>query len=312
MSCFFSVAIPVYNKEKYILNTLTSVLNQSFQDFEIILVDDGSTDDSLKIIESLEDQRITLIKQKNQGASVARNNAIMAAKGKYIATLDADDLWESNHLQALKECIESIDNAVLYCTNYRIKRTNGFITNAKFNFEYGNTCQLVEDFFEANIINYIPHSSSVAFKKEDFLSIGGYNPKYRTGQDIDLWIKFALYGNIAFNPKITMLYNFYDEDSLSNSNLNTDRKLLITSFKKAETNHPSLKRYLDIKRYALAIRYRFLNEEDKANELIKDINPNHLNKKQRLLLKCPRFILITMKKLQQFLLKNNIYLSAFR
>ena len=299
MSYFFSVVIPLYNKEKYILNTLKSVLKQSFQDFEIIIVDDGSTDQSVDLVSSLDDNRIKLIKQNNQGASIARNNAINAANGNYIATLDADDFWKKNHLESLKDCIKSFKNAVLYCTNYEIKRNTHFITKAEFNFQYNADCLIVEDFFDANIINYIPHSSSVAFKKEDFLKAGSYNPKYRTGQDIDLWIRFALLGKIAFNPKITMLYNFYDVDSLSNSNLNNDRLLLINSFKNEEKTNPSLKRYLDIKRYALAIRFRFLNEEEKAKQLIKQIKPNHLNKKQQILLKTPKFILVMMKDFQQ-------------
>ena len=133
---FFSVIIPLYNKENYIEETIKSVLNQSFNDFEVIIVDDGSTDDSLKLASQLQNSKITIITQKNQGASVARNRAINAAKGKYIAPLDADDIWHKNHLSELKSLIHSFPNAGLFCNNYEIKLNDNFIIKANFNFSY--------------------------------------------------------------------------------------------------------------------------------------------------------------------------------
>lgn len=312
MSPFFSIIIPLYNKERYISTTLNTVLNQSFQDFEIVIVNDGSTDQSVSVINTFTDKRIQLIHQKNQGVSVARNTAVKSSKGTYIATLDGDDLWKENHLEELKKCIMLFKNAVLYCNNYEIKRHDGFVTAAKFNFDYNSECLIVPDFFEANIINYIPHSSSVAFKKDIFFKIGAYNTQLHTGQDIDLWIRFGLHGVIAFNPTVTMLYNFFDPNSLSNSKLNDNRLLLINNYVNEEHSNPSLKRYMDIKRYALAIRYKFNNEDNKATLLIKAITIDNLNLKQRLILYCPKFALIAMKKFQDFLIRKNIYLSAFK
>lgn len=309
---FFSVIIPLYNKEKYVLKTITSVLQQSFQNFDIVIVDDGSTDQSLAIVKSLNNDKITVIQQENQGASIARNTAIAASNGSYIATLDADDIWDKNHLLELKKCINTCPEAVLFCTNYNIKRHDGFITKSKFNFEYDNSCLIINDFFKANIINFIPTSSSVAFKKQDFLKVNGYNTKLRTGQDIDLWIKFGLIGKIAFNPKITMLYNFFDQSSLSNSDYNEDRYLLINNYKNEAQNNASLKKYLDINRYALVIRYKLLDQPIDAKKVKQDIDFKNLNYKQKVLVNCPSSILIGLKKLHSFLIKNNIYLSAFK
>ncbi|MEQ3665250.1 MULTISPECIES: glycosyltransferase family 2 protein [unclassified Olleya] len=309
---FFSVIIPLYNKEKYVLKTITSVLQQSFQNFDIVIVDDGSTDQSLAIVKSLNNDKITVIQQENQGASIARNTAIAASNGSYIATLDADDIWDKNHLLQLKKCIDTCPEAVLFCTNYNIKRHDGFITKSKFNFEYDNSCLIINDFFKANIINFIPTSSSVAFKKQDFLKVNGYNTKLRTGQDIDLWIKFGLIGKIAFNPKITMLYNFFDQSSLSNSDYNEDRYLLINNYKNEAQNNASLKKYLDINRYALVIRYKLLDQPIDAKKVKQDIDFKNLNYKQKVLVNCPSSILIGLKKLHSFLIKNNIYLSAFK
>lgn len=309
---FFSVIIPLYNKEKYVLKTITSVLQQSFQNFDIVIVDDGSTDQSLAIVKSLNNGKITVIQQENQGASIARNTAIAASNGSYIATLDADDIWDKNHLLELKKCIDTCPEAVLFCTNYNIKRHDGFITKSKFNFEYDNSCLIINDFFKANIINFIPTSSSVAFKKQDFLKVNGYNTKLRTGQDIDLWIKFGLIGKIAFNPKITMLYNFFDQSSLSNRDYNEDRYLLINNYKNEAQNNASLKKYLDINRYALVIRYKLLDQPIDAKKVKQDIDFKNLNYKQKVLVNCPSSILIGLKKLHSFLIKNNIYLSAFK
>lgn len=102
-----SVIIPVYNSAKYIEETINSVLNQIYQNFEIIIVDDCSTDDSCKIIENLKDKRIRLIKlEKNSGVAVARNTAIENANGQYIAFLDSDDTWVRNKLQLQMEQME--------------------------------------------------------------------------------------------------------------------------------------------------------------------------------------------------------------
>ena len=102
----FSIVIPLYNKESYIEKTLKSVLNQTFTHYEIIVINDGSTDDSEATVLEFNDKRIQLYNQKNQGAAVARNLGIEKAKYNYIAFLDADDLWMENHLETLKTLIQ--------------------------------------------------------------------------------------------------------------------------------------------------------------------------------------------------------------
>ncbi|PKQ43572.1 glycosyltransferase family 2 protein [Confluentibacter flavum] len=308
---FFSVIIPLYNKEAYIIDTLKSVSNQSFQDFEIIIVDDGSTDNSLHLVSQFTDSRIQIIRQENKGASVARNNGIQYSKSLYIALLDADDLWYEDHLFELKKCITLFRNAVLYCNNYEIKRHDTFKTNAVFNFNYKKNCLIIDDFFKANIINFIPSSSSVAFLKTNFLKLNGYNIKLRTGQDIDLWIKFGLLGDIAFNPKITMSYNLFDSSSLSNKEYNEDRYWLINNYLKEEKFNPSLKMYLDVNRYAVALRSKIYGPQWVYENLEKEIEKSNLNKKQRFLLKLPVFLLKFMKGLHRFLIKKGVYTTSY-
>lgn len=116
---FFSVVIPLYNKQNYIKETIKSVLNQTFQDFEIVIVNDGSKDDSVKVVESIQDDRIKLVHQENSGVSVARNMGIKEANAKYIAFLDADDLWLPEFLQTIYELIQNFPDAGLYATAYK-------------------------------------------------------------------------------------------------------------------------------------------------------------------------------------------------
>src|SRR5690606_25175563 len=140
MTPFFSIVIPLYNKEAYIEDTIKSVLNQSFQDFEVIIVDDGSTDDSFEKASQFKSGKIKLLKQVNQGVSIARNNGIDNSHAHYIALLDADDLWHENHLNELKKQIDLFPNAGLFCNNYNLFYTETFSKNAQFNFDYETDC----------------------------------------------------------------------------------------------------------------------------------------------------------------------------
>lgn len=125
----FSIIIPVYNCSKYIKRCVKSITSQGFNDYEIILVNDGSTDDSLAICKSLslKDKRIQVLSQHNQGASTARNKGIDKAVGDYIWFVDADDVV----LPVLNDLAEKIKGSCLplYCFNYQIKKTDGTIQN---------------------------------------------------------------------------------------------------------------------------------------------------------------------------------------
>src|SRR5690554_4270366 len=103
---YFSIIIPLYNKEKYIENTLKSVLNQSFSDFEVIVINDGSTDQSVAMVEKIKDPRIHIVHQENQGVSVARNRGIALATTPHITFLDADDFWYPHYLETFYELLE--------------------------------------------------------------------------------------------------------------------------------------------------------------------------------------------------------------
>jgi len=310
MTPFFSVIIPLYNKENYIKDTINSVINQSFADFEVIIVNDGSTDKSLIKASQINDRRITIINQKNSGAPIARNNGISSAKAKYIALIDADDFWHQNHLLELKKLIEIFPSAGLYCNNYQIYYTKEVVRPANFNFDYKKDCLIVDDFFKASVTNSVAWTSAVGFTKEKFVAVGGFNTKLNTAQDLDLWIKMALKYDVVFNPTITMSYIFHAHNSLSKNEYNDIRYEFINNFSEEEKLNLSLKLYLDVNRFAVALRCKMNDEKELYKKLKSDIDYNNLNFKQKLLLSCPKFILKLTKQFHAILVKNGLYFSA--
>lgn len=114
MTPLVSVIIPVYNKEHYVVKCVTSVLEQTFHEFELIIVDDGSTDNSIKLVSQINDPRIISIRQSNKGPGAARNVGLSKAKGKYVTFLDADDYWEREFLKTAMDCLESNSECAVF------------------------------------------------------------------------------------------------------------------------------------------------------------------------------------------------------
>lgn len=312
MRPFFSVVIPLYNKEKFIGNTLQRVLQQTITDFEVIIVNDGSTDESLTKVTAFNDERIKIFTQVNSGASAARNYGIEKSTGHFVAQLDADDYWENNHLQALKDSIDKFPEAGLYCTNFNMNFGNNHLKKSQFNFSYDTEIVEIPDFFKASSFGFVSHSSACAFRKKDFLALGGYRKNIISGQDSDLWIRFGLYHKVIFNPITTMCYNNLDSASLSKGNFLEDRYVVVSSYKELEKENVSLKYCLDANRYALAMQSRLSNKQHLYKKLKTEIDTKNLNYRQRLLLSLPKFILRLMKKIQFFLEEKQIYISTFK
>ena len=123
-----SVVIPLYNKEKSITSTLRTVLNQTFRDYEIVIVNDGSTDGSVEEIEKVQDDRIRLVHQPNAGVSAARNRGIEEAKGDLIAFLDADDEWKPEYLATQYHLFQKYPECSVFACNYEFRDVSGKVT----------------------------------------------------------------------------------------------------------------------------------------------------------------------------------------
>src|SRR5690554_4366466 len=138
----FSIIIPLYNKENSVFETLNSVFNQSFSEFEVILVNDGSSDNSLKVVQKFMDPRLKVYSKENGGVSDARNYGISKAENEYIAFLDADDFWESFYLEKMRELIHRYPDCGMYNSAYRMN-INSKIVELDFNVPLG----VIENYF---------------------------------------------------------------------------------------------------------------------------------------------------------------------
>jgi glycosyltransferase involved in cell wall biosynthesis len=202
----FSVIIPLYNKEPHVKRALDSVINQTVQDFEIIVVNDGSTDKSADVVKTFSDARIRLINQKNASVSVARNRGINEAKSELIAFLDADDEWMPDYLETILRLREKYPCAGLYATSLKTE----FIDNVLMGKDE-ELRKLIPDeglilnFFKVNLkeISHkdIFYTSSVTVPKKIFLELGGFQTGFWWGEDIDMWGRIALKHPFAYSSQ---------------------------------------------------------------------------------------------------------------
>jgi glycosyltransferase involved in cell wall biosynthesis len=202
----FSIIIPLYNKESSIADTLASVFEQEFSDFEVVIVNDGSTDGSLNIVNSFTDSRIQVYSKANGGVSDARNFGIKRAKREFLAFLDADDGWQPGYLQKMKELIEKYPNAGMYSSAYKtiIKGKPHFL---KTDMQEG----YVTNFFLESIHSHISWTSATVVRKSGIDKTGYFPVGMISGEDDYLWTKFAIHFPVVFTPEVLAIYNRADE-----------------------------------------------------------------------------------------------------
>lgn len=218
----FSVVIPLYNKELSIQNTIQSVLNQTCQDFEIVVINDGSTDDSAKIVEGINDDRIRLIHQENQGVSAARNRGIKEAKYDWIALLDGDDLWETNHLEEINKMMGAFPNEKVYVTSFEY-------SDGREMFKHPRQTPIfkIENYFKEAIKENLMWTSIVVVHKSCIDEVGGFNERLNRGEDLDLWARLAKQFTIIKSSQVTAAYNMEDA-SLSRGKSIYEKSILST------------------------------------------------------------------------------------
>ena len=204
-----SVVIPLYNKEQSIASTLQTVLNQTYQDFEIVIVDDGSTDHSVEEVTKVLNPRIRLIHQENAGVSAARNRGIEEAKGEYIAFLDADDEWKPDYLKTQYELTQKYPECSVFACNYEFKDTQGKVTPTiirKLPFKGKNG--ILSNYFEVASCSHPPICSiSIMVKKNAIQSIGGFPIGIKSGEDLLTWARLAVNGKIAYAKQAYAVFN---------------------------------------------------------------------------------------------------------
>lgn len=211
-----SVIIPLYNKRKSVARTLASVRAQTFTDYEVVVVDDGSTDGSADVVRSLADERVRLITQSNSGVSAARNKGISEARGELIAFLDADDVWKPRYLEMQMELVANYPQCDVYAVNYEMCDAESIVTplilkRLPFQAIHGE----LTNYFEVASHSHPPLCSiSVMVRRTAILSIGGFPVGVSSGEDLLTWARLAVQFRIAYSKEVMAVY-FTDDVGLS-------------------------------------------------------------------------------------------------
>lgn len=215
----FSIIIPTYNRAHFILKTIQSALNQTHTDFEVIVVDDGSTDGTEDVLKSVTDSRVYYYKKTNAERGAARNFGILKAKGEYVNCLDSDDLLYPNHLQVANDTIIKLNKPEVFHLGYEVKNENGGLINR---------------------IDHLPPSANQVLIKGNILSCDGVfiradiangnlfneNRILSALEDWELWLRLASRFTFHTNNTITSVIINHDKRSV----LVTEKEKLLNRF----------------------------------------------------------------------------------
>ena len=296
----FSVVIPLYNKAPYVAKAIQSVIAQTFTDFELVIVDDGSKDDSAEIaaqvIESHENCH--LIKQENAGVSMARNNGVAASHGDYLCFLDADDWWEPTFLEAISKLIKEFPEAGIYGTNYTIVNETKHKTRVAkigvvegFENGYINYCQAYAKTM------YMPLcTGAVCIPRKVFEEMQGFPKGIKLGEDFLLWIRIALKYKVAFLNKPLAYYNQdVDAENRGVGRLHKPEDHMLWNLDflaDEEKTNPDYKQLIDnLRTYGLMPYYLSKEYRNAARKELAKVDWQKQPEKTRKLYKKPIFVL---------------------
>lgn len=308
---FFTVIIPLYNKEMYIENAIKSILNQTFTDFELLIINDCSTDKSIEIASKFAFEKVQIIHhEKNSGLAATRNTGIKKATSNYVTFLDADDLWKPHFLEKIFHLIQNFPDARIFGTNYE-EIWGKTIKNPHNGSEF-----LPEDFtgyinfFKINIKQGIYNHGSVCIHKEVYENVGYYNEKINFSEDLDFNIRANYHYKLAYDNSVQMSYFMQTENQITQNSLQNKTIPDYDLYEDWTKTNADLKKYLDFERYVLGKRLK-KNGDSRWKKMIANIDSNNLNWKQNLLLKLPSSVLNSLDKAKLFLLKLGIKPSTY-
>lgn len=271
----FAVVIPLFNKETTIERAIRSVLDQTVQAFEIIVVNDGSTDNSSKVVESINDPRIRLVHQKNQGVSAARNRGIAEARLDLIAFLDADDEWLPGFLETIQRLVANYPHCAVYATRYMFGMPDGRTRPCIIRGLPDGFSGILEDYFKIAARSDPPiHSSAVVIKKTAINAVGGFPVGVKSGEDLLTWARLAASFTIAYSCDPLTIFNIRtslfmpmhkpDEDDMIGLSLKG-----LLGKKKAST---SLKQYIGVWYKMRAVQYLQVSKNIEARYELKKMS----------------------------------------
>jgi len=247
-----SIIMPAYNAQDYIKQSIQSVVKQTYNNWELLIINDGSTDNTVSIVESFKDTRIVLFSQENSGVSRARNYGISKAKGDYIAFLDSDDLWKNNKLNVQVSYMKKHPDIVLSYTDYdSFKLQNEIIKNKQL-----YPFQIENQHDRLLVFNYIA-TLTVMLKKEIFQKVDGFDISLFGPEDWDLWIRIAKIGKIAFINQKLALYREHESGISKNRKRQLEQEYKVLRRYALQSTNKKLQKYALWFYYLKYINYLF-------------------------------------------------------
>lgn len=297
----FSIVIPLYNKQRYIRQAIESVLAQTFQDFELLVVNDASTDGSRELAQSF--GRIKLIDHsRNKGLSASRNTGIQNAQAPFVVFLDADDYWEPGFLEEISKLTEAFPQASLFATAYDEVYPSLVLKPRTLLGDVPDKARLlITDYFARNLGQPLYNHSSLCVRKSLFEQIGGYHENLTFSEDVEFGIRANLASPLAYSNRVLSHYRAWAENQITNNGIK-DKKIPELGFLELEKDRKDLKKYLDFERYVMAMHCK-LSSRTEFKKLVLLIDPKNLNFKQRLLLASPVFVVRLIRTFKRTLLR---------
>ena len=238
-----SVIIPAYNAEKFIERTLHSVLSQTYQNLEVIVVDDGSQDRTAEIVRSIaeQDRRVILLQQANSGVAAARNLGIQKSKGEFIAPIDADDIWYPQNIEKQVECILEAEPSVGLVYAWSVDIDEEDLVTGEF-----RASQIEGEVYTTLLLHdFIANASSVLIRRSCFEKVGGYDSNLKAqngqgGEDLDLYLRIAEYYEFRVIPEFLVGYRkLPDSMSCDYRQMAKSRELIWQSIRQKYPNMPA-------------------------------------------------------------------------
>ncbi|EKE04171.1 MAG: glycosyl transferase family protein [uncultured bacterium] len=255
-----SVIITTYNRADYLSYAIDSVLNQTFQDFELIIIDDGSTDETYDLVNRYQNERIRYHYQENRGQNPARNIGMELANGEYIAHLDSDDIWVSTKLEKQVNILRNNQNiGLVYCGTQLIDGLNNIIGTQPIIIHNGNVLD------KLLMTNFLYNGSCAIFRKDCLEKVGFFDESFKRMTDWEFYLKFAIYYKFFGINEYLLQYRIHNETMSKdfNSYKTYGIKILEKIF-----NHKDIDpKYLKLKNRAIALRYRYMGRRYLENKL---------------------------------------------
>lgn len=272
MSSYLSVLMPVYNAEDYLNQSIESILNQTFRDFEFLIINDGSTDQSEKVIRDYaqKDPRIRLVNNpENLGLVRTLNKGLQLAQGKYIARQDGDDISSVDRFEKQIQCLDSFPDVVLVASEFEMINSQGEVIGKTNRFTQPELVPWFLLFY-----NHVGGHSQVMYRKDIVLSINGYSDEYLHCEDYELWLRLAQKDKIVILPDILMKYRVHQESVSSHNSViqkNTSLEVSMRAIKNLIDKDVTLAEMTDLRNFWLRINLTNASDFQRINKNLKKI-----------------------------------------